>query len=313
MIASSGRLGHVLICASFVLLLLPVRGAAQECTGRTAYLVRDEAGRVLSNEQMRDVRIVSLEGITLPLVRDADGQWYYVYRHSATQPEIAYDERVVDLRNPLVFGIGSGLNHCGRIGDLVLSYRGKEMRLLFDLRRGVHYDVDSPPFQNGTFHLRGPFCPHPDDRDSSGRCVVSSDRWDGMDKEWVRHPVPVFIGGGRLAEPVAACRSATVRAVTRRSEWDALWRSHPGVVRSNRPLEFDFRTQVMLVAYLPIGNFGLTLESVRVDKSGDLTFAPMREPPDPQSCSVVIVVIYRSGVRSIEGAPLPSGETPARS
>lgn len=306
MIASTGRLAHVLICSS-VMLLPPLRGAAQECTGGVVLRVRDEAGRALTDEEMKALRIESLNGRQLRLEQDwGDGQWSYMYRHSAAVPELTYDERVVDLRNPLVLGTASWLIPCGQLGDLVLSYRGKEMRLLLDLRRG-HYEIESPPFQSGTFHLRGPLCPHPRDLSPGGRCLVSSHRWEGMDAEWVRHLVPVYVAGGPVSNR-AACSSPKVRPITTRSEWDELWRSHPGVVRSNRPLEFDFGTQVMLVAYLPTRNLGLTLESVRVDKSGDLTFVPVREPPDPQSCSVVIVVIYRSGVRSIEGVPLPSGE-----
>jgi hypothetical protein len=220
---------------------------------------------------------------------------------------------VVDRRNPLAFDMSSELAFCGRLNDMVLRFRGMEMRLFLDIREYRHYAIDSPPFQQGTFHLRTTVCDEgarahrPDSRDPP-RCRLAGNAWVGPDSAWVRHPTPVFLSGGPLPRPIAACGREEVRVITSRADWAELWRAHPEALRSNRLVEFDFRYQALLAIYSQLRHPGLTSESLRVDPRGDLTVHLAPGAVDPAHCSVTFVVINRSGVRSVNGNPIGEGQ-----
>jgi hypothetical protein len=290
---------------------------AQRCIGTTSYLVRDTLGRVLSVEQLKGLSNIRLDGVPLRLVSDAGERSHYEY--DFVRRQVPWDsmvtkrvvERAVAATNPLVFD--GRMTSCGELGDLTLAYGGKVMRMLFDIREhNTYYEIDSPPFQEGTFHLRSLACeggaapPRIDNR-TTGKCLVPADSWDGMDRDWVRAVVAEYHGGGWVHVPADACRSRGLVAITRQNDVAALWRSHPEALDRAREPTLDFRWQLLLAVYRAGHDASFAIEAIRVDKSGDLTFAAQTDDrSDPASCSIVVLGLYRSGVHSIAGKPLPS-------
>jgi hypothetical protein len=72
----------------------------------------------------------------------------------------------------------------------------------------------------------------------------------------------------------------------------------------------DFRTETVLVIYLRNRSERPGKNSFIVDKNGDLTFQPplVAKAWHSNLCSMLLAEIYRSGVKSIEGMPLPPSE-----
>jgi hypothetical protein len=223
--------------------------------------------------------------------------------------------RIAWHANPLIFHVNSELGACGRIGDVVLAYRGMEMQLFIDAdEHNTFYEIESPPFQNATFRLRALPCvdggrPPAIDNRTSGKCVVSSLNWQGMDEEWVRHLVPIFGKGGLFNTPVAECDSnEVVRAVTKRSEWVELYRGYPEVLGFEPFPEIDFLTTMIVAVYRRSRGPGYSLDAMRVDRRGNLTFVYSSPPTSQSACSLTVLALFRSGVRSVHGTPLAAGE-----
>ena len=142
---------------SCVILLLLVADSVpgQACSPvSVSYIVRDEKGVPLSDEELRTL------AAQLPKqMGDATT--------SASETSFAADARTYYWRESVDWEKGSRtpslqFSNAGicamHFGDIVLAYRGKTMRLVFDLdiaryqqdRRPV---IDSLPFQNGAFRL----------------------------------------------------------------------------------------------------------------------------------------------------------------
>lgn len=264
-------------------MLSPDRAAlAQYCIGTTAYIVRDEAGAVMSTDQLGRLS-VQINGI--PATR---------------------------LTNPLTFGINGIHTACGQLGDLTLTSGGKTMHLLFDIREhNTYFEIDGLSYREGTFHLRSLECLHGArppviDNNSSGKCLVPAERWEGADKEWVRYVLAptgrAFAGSTTV--PLEECRTRTLDAVTERAASDSLLAAYPSLGEGYWR-DFDLRVQFLLAVHQTIGAT-YSLKSFRVDKRGDLTYEPPPpRPGDGGTCTAMYVVLYRSGIRSINGVPLP--------
>jgi hypothetical protein len=84
---------------------------------------------------------------------------------------------------------------------------------------------------------------------------------------------------------------------------DAALGSSPDAAGPQTPV--DFRTQFVLALYRRAGTY--SLKSFRVDKRGDLTFIPaLPNETASDACTAIFVVLYRSGIRSVAGTPLPA-------
>ncbi len=167
---------------------------AQYCIGHTAYIVRDEAGKVMTVPELEKLAI-KINGIELKWHRPTPDRnmIFYQFEHLMN-----YDKKLRrymrnggELRNPLGFGIDPPA-FCGQIGDLVISKSGKEMRLIFDIgEHNTHYQIDSLPFREGAFYLGSTKCsdgaaPPMIDNNTVGKCLVSADNWKTVDKNWER-------------------------------------------------------------------------------------------------------------------------------
>ena len=212
-------------------------------------------------------------------------------------------------RNPL--GVGG---FCGGIGEVTLAYGGNVMRMLFDiLRHNTSYEIESPPFQNGTFHLRSRACdrgapPPLIDNRTTGKCVVRADSWDDPNTDWVRHLVPDQgeSSGGPVSISADSCRRRGQSVIADSAEFAAFWNAHPGVNHGNAIPVVDFRTQFVLTVFQADHGGGYYLTSLQVDKRGNLTFvrAPDQSPNRP-ACSANTFVLHRSGINAVGGKPLP--------
>jgi hypothetical protein len=147
--------------------------AAQSCSPvSVSYIVRDEKGTPLSEEDLKTV------AEQLPKqVGDATT--------SASETSFAPDARTYYWQESVEWEKGNRMPSlqfynagiCAmHFGDIALMYRGKTMRLVFDIdiaryqpdRRPV---VDSLPFQNGTFRLDLVGWTHDKDK------VIPASRW----------------------------------------------------------------------------------------------------------------------------------------
>jgi hypothetical protein len=300
---------------SLVMVIAAAGGAsAQMCIGSTTYVVRDATGRVMTAEQMRAIDFRSVDGLPLRLSdsvsaeRHYTGEWLTHYYRDTVMvgPMLRVD-------NPLPVG-----RVCGRISELTLALDGKVMRLLFDIdQHNTSFEIDSPPFQEGTFHLRSPACadgarPPLIDNRTTGKCRVAAENWEGMDKDWVRHLVLRDFNGGQAPFSADSCRSLKPNAVTTPTEFAGLWSAYSTLAGRNPIPLVDFRTSFVLIAYLPRGTW-FNILGVQVDKRGDLTLVTQPHPPaSSPECSVVLIQLPRSGVSSIGGRPLPPpGPLPA--
>lgn len=310
------RTAFRVVIASTILTLATAGDAlGQLCIGTTAYVVRDTAGRVMSAEQMKGLAI-SVNGVPLR-VRTSERfvDPYYGYDHVIRfrHGDSTVIWRAADVANPLSFdGVGSPLTLCGRIADMTLAYGGKVMRMALDVEQhNTYYEIDSPPFQDGSFHLGSLACgsgappPRIDNR-TTGVCRVSADNWERMGGDRVRYFVPIYYGGGFVQLSADACRSRGTVVITTPEERAAVWKSHPEATGPHPEPSTDFGRQFLLVVYQAgrAANYGRN--SFLVRSRGDLTFIPVPdERTDPGACSVMFFVLSRDGINSVEGKPLP--------
>jgi hypothetical protein len=290
-----------------IAILLPVRSVfAQECIGATAYIVRDEAGRVMNLQETKKL-VVKVDGVALD-------QKHFT---ASISSEFLPDQKEFKEANPLVFfgvipdGAKTVVGYCGKIGEVVIIYGGKQMRLLFDIdKHNTLYVIDSLPFQEGTFHLRSLKCkdgarPPMIDNNTIGKCVVSADNWEGMEKEWVRRLSKNDYIGIR-SDQSRSCRSKVISVISRQTDLAAAADLYPEIKRGGTLLPaIDFKTEIALIISTPrLLSYG----SIIVDKNGDLT---LDQPPEDSdnNCHMFFLRVYRSGVKSIEGNPLPPAPT----
>lgn len=201
---------------------------------------------------------------------------------------------------------------------MTLEYGGKQMRLIFDIgEHNTSYEIDSLPFREGIFHLGSLKCndgakPPLIDNRNTGKCLVSAESWEGMEKDWVRHLIWNDFWGGLVDQPLN-CRNKAIDVINNQKDWAAAWKLNPLATNYSSLPAIDFRAEVVLIIYLSGQPLSLGYDSIIVNKKGDLT---LHAPPRPglihhRACSILLLSIYRSGVKSIEGKPLPpptSGE-----
>jgi hypothetical protein len=285
---------------------------AQYCIGSTTYVVHDEAGNVMTEENLKKLTVKNVNGLTLKLKKAANNTATDSYEaefiRGIYQDNILKEVRremrnIVVMTNPLFFDI-----LCGKIGDLTLEYKGKQMRLIFDIgEHNTSYQIDSPPFQEGTFHLQSRRCkdgakPPVIDNRNTGKCVVTADNWEGMDKDWVRHLIWNDFWGGQL-DSTLTCRDKKIDIINNQKDWSDSWKLFREAAKGNPLPLIDFRTEVVLIKYLSGQPPSLSYDSIVVDKKGDLTFRGVARPGliHHRACSVLLIRIYRSGVKTIEG------------
>lgn len=173
-----------IIVAGFGLLILALTAnvaSGQYCIGSTRYIVRGKNGKKLSDAEMKKVVIKTINGEKAILRKDELGRVFY-----EIEKEIPKFYSLVAPNNPLKFGM------CGEIKDLTLIYKNAEMQLIFDIgEHNTRYDIDSLPFQAGTFRLMRKKdatywsalecaegkSPPLIDNNTTGVCSVSADNW----------------------------------------------------------------------------------------------------------------------------------------
>jgi hypothetical protein len=223
---------------------------SQECIGSTAYIVRDEAGRVMNLQETKKL-VVKVDGVAI------DQKHFTASITSAFLPN-------------------------------------------------TRYVIDSLPFQEGTFHLRSLRCndgarPPMIDNNTNG---VSADNWDGLEKDWVRR---LFWNEsiGIRSDQSRSCRARVINIIGSQTDLAAAAESYPEIKRGGTlPPTIDFRTEIALIISTPRLSHG----SIIVGKNGDLTLDQSPEVSD-NNCHVFFLAVYRSGVKSIEGKPLPTAST----
>lgn len=226
-----------------------------------------------------------------------------------------FDDKLIRQKGTIPFSnpLTLSLYQSRTVSDLILTYRGKRMRLLFDIDWESYAAFDSLPFQSGTFHLTSK---RTDTRcDGSGPCLVSSKNWDGSTQGWVRHLIwnDLWVTGTKT-EP-NRCDASTV-AINNQTDWASAWNLYrlqkaqftvQGAVQNLPVPAVDFTTEIVLVTYMRNRPDRPTRDSFVVGGDGDLKFQPPQQikPWFGNFCSMVMAVFYRSGVESINGKPLP--------
>lgn len=257
------------------------------------YLVRDETGKEMSLKELENASI-QVNGISLHLNYSLQKQPAY-YEHEFVE---YFDEKLVSSKRGIRFSnpLTISLDPYRTVGDLMITHRGKRMRLFFDLDSRSLGAFDSLPFQSGSFFLK-------------------NNSWEAVDDNWVRRPVwnNYWITGTKI-EP-AKCNSS-INVVNNQKDWIEAWDTYQSreaeytVFGSNenvRAPAIDFRNEMILVLYVR-NSFTLGRQNYLffVDKNGNMTF----RPPEPakrwlsNACSMLVVSFYRSGIRSIEGKVL---------
>ena len=164
-----------IIAAGIGLLILALtasNASGQYCIGSTRFVAHGENGKILTDPEMKKVKVKAIDGVNVSLEKDEKGRAFYVVENRRSL--VGY---TVEVKNPLRFGF------CGEIKDLTLLYKNAEMRLIFDV--GEHntvYEIDSPPFQKGVFRPPSLKCaggksPPLIDNNNTGVCSVSADNW----------------------------------------------------------------------------------------------------------------------------------------
>jgi hypothetical protein len=128
----------------FALLILGQSSAARAQNVDTRipdvyYIVRDNKGK-----------IVDMSSPGAPLLLDSNGAWVAA---ASRANEFDLGGGVKVKATAL---LSKGYRGRSRLEAVTLKYRGKTMRLIFDLeipRVGASFEVDSLPFQEGTFKL----------------------------------------------------------------------------------------------------------------------------------------------------------------
>jgi hypothetical protein len=284
---------------------------AQMCGGYTTLVPHDTLDQVMTGEQLKALTVQSFDGIPLRPRQEPGGVVVYEYDLART-----YDGRgVMSAIQPLSVGTSVATRYlCGEVGDMTLSFAGKVMHLLFDIRsNNTFYQIDAPRFQAGTFHLRSLECSRGEpppliDYAIRNPCRVSSDNWDGIEKDWVRYLIPENRSSGGIVRLASEeCRRRGMVVLNSRTELDAEWKSYPELTAAAAyPPSIDFRWEVIVVLY-QVGGGTYSFTSFRLDKRGDLTFVPPDPSPPPQDdrCHAWFRPFYRSGITSARGQRLP--------
>jgi hypothetical protein len=276
---------------SFMICLLSVSEQsvfAQRCIGATSYLIRDEAGKILSQAEMEKL-VIKVDGV-----------------------ETSPDRPV--RTNPLSLGHFHPLNNtCGQVADVVIGYHGKQMTLYYDiLEHNTYYEIDSLPFREGVFHLRSLKChdgarPPRIDNDTTGKCVVSAETWEGSEKEWVRYvQVARHSGGGDfINQPASFCRRKAPDVIVDQPGLESIWRKYPEATHGNHFPQVDFQREIVIAPYLADQGPSYTFKSLKVDQRGNLTFHPAPRDVDvaENKCSIVFLIINRGGIKTVSGKP----------
>ena len=297
--------------------------AQPTCSRVLTYLIRNENGQIMTSAETQQLTIQDINGVALKLQKnspDADGRLPYEYESAVNRYQELRPERfqLFNLTsNPLRLPSDSyPIVPCSNFGEMTLRYGGKQMKLLFDIGEfGSVYGamIDSLPFQEGTFHLRSTQCkegaiPPVADKLNISNCLVAADNWEGMNKDWVRHLQWNDFNGGQINTPGFNCNNQPMKVISRQKDWEAAWRDYRGVRPGNPLPPVDFKTEVVLVGFLPKAPPALGYDSLFVDKKGNLTFHPLPPPENyyQKACSVALLTIYRSGIKSVEGKLLLS-------
>jgi hypothetical protein len=196
------------------------------------------------------------------------------------------------------------------------------MRLVFDIDgHNTYYEIDSLPFQQGTFHLKSMKCadgapPPMIDNNTVGKCFVSASNWKPADKTQKRAVIPneTWMSGNSTAD----CRDTEV--ITTEQRFAEFVRENPLMNNPNYIPAVDFKTEIVLIQYLDLNRRDRGNGPLTVDANGDLTF---REPSvrkeargSAPRCDILLRSVSRSGIRSVEGKPVPpvstTGLTPLR-
>jgi hypothetical protein len=143
------------ISTLFAILVLGSTSYAQSCNPAVvSYIVRDEKGKVVSQEQLTAIseqlpKKIGDAGVDTTFVSFKPDNVFYYW------PEDADSDKGSKVPALLFANAGTCTMH---LGEATIAYQEKRMRLMFNIdidrkqqdRRQV---IDSLPFQNGTFKL----------------------------------------------------------------------------------------------------------------------------------------------------------------
>lgn len=314
----SGRHAFILASLLFVFTLFSASPASgQYCIGSTAYIIRDETGKVMPVPELEKL-VVKVNGIGLQWHRpDPRADVTYFQFENVINYEKAL-RRVLriggELRNPLRFG---EVALCGKIGDLIIHKANVEMRLVFDIgEHNTYYEIDSLPFQEGTFHLKSLKCadgaaPPMIDNNTVGTCFVSASNWEPADITTKRIVIPseTWMSGRSTGD----CGGNTTEVITTEKRFAEFVRENPLMNNPNYIPAVDFKTQIVLIQYRGSDRGSRGNGPLTVDANGDLTFGDLSvhkaAPGSVPRCDIRLWSVYRSGIKSVEGKPVPPVST----
>ncbi len=177
------------VFAVIAMVLLTSDLHAQYCIGATGYIIRDDKGMVMTADEIAKLSIV-VNGYPLEWYRADSGAPAYRIEEVMTYDGVqrSATRHAGYAGNPMRFGIDPPA-FCGKVDEVVLERSGKQMRLVFDIgEHNTYYEIDSLPFQPGTFQLKSRKCtdgkpPPMIDNNTKGKCFISADNWIRAEKK----------------------------------------------------------------------------------------------------------------------------------
>ena len=335
---------HFLTLLITLIFLLASEAFGQPGHHGFTYVVRNEKGNIMNSSEMRKIIVKSINDIEPMMIKsyEAGEAFSFSYRviidkyrgtkYSRYATPMILHAADIGMSPPAP---GFDVYPAKVIHELTLVYNGRQMRLFFDF--GPHrnqYLIDSLPFQDGTFHLRPSECKSDAlmpglmiNNDKSRLCLVSADNWENMEKGSIRFLLPTVTWYSSLRswnnpnyrsnKSMDLCYSKAIGMINAPTDWATTWERYREIYRNPNELPpVDFKREIVLSIAnppYPVGN-----DSIRVDINGDLTFHPWPAASaetgqsDRRSCNILFLAIYRSGVKSVEGRPLPPATEPSR-
>ena len=149
------RIMRHVIPALFAILVLATTSYAQSCNPAVvSYLVRDDKGKIISEEQLTAItkelpEKIGDAGVSTTSVSFKPDKISYYW------PEDADDEKGSKVPALLFANAAECTMH---LSEATLTFQGKKMRLVFNIdidrkQRDRRQVIDSLPFQNGTFKI----------------------------------------------------------------------------------------------------------------------------------------------------------------
>jgi hypothetical protein len=187
---------------------------AQYCNpALVSYIVRDENGKRLTEEELKSVAEQLPQSIGDAQIYAGEVSLKENGRHFYRQESVDWDK---GEKVPALHFINDG-NCAMQLGKVTLTYHGKRMRLFFNIsitRKQDHrrWVIDALPFQEGTFVVSVDGCPWGENE------VISADRWEAapdLTPDEPHAPLKVVTDGKVIFKPILLELQKATRAPLR--------------------------------------------------------------------------------------------------